>query len=77
MSFVKSKKIGKEELVKELDADADKIVSEAGITDDMVGMKKLVTKANSFKQFVKEKRKQNSWTWGYYWEDGDGIAFTQ
>ena len=33
-------------------------VSEAGITDDMVEMKKMVTKMNSFKQSVKEKKKQ-------------------
>ena len=47
-----------EDFVKELDADADKFVSEAGITDDMVEMKKMVTKVNSFKQSVKEKKKQ-------------------
>lgn len=46
------------DLVKELDADADKFFSDAGITDDMVEMKKLVTKANSFKQSVKEKEKR-------------------
>ena len=47
-----------EDLMKELDADADKFVSDAGITDEMVEMKKLVTKANSFKQSVEEKKKQ-------------------
>ena len=47
-----------EDFVKELDADADKFVLEAGITDDMVEMKKMVTKLNSFKQYVKEKKKQ-------------------
>lgn len=47
-----------EDLVKELDADADKFVLEAGITDDILEMKKLVTKANFVKQLVKEKKKQ-------------------
>ena len=47
-----------EDFVKELDADADKFALEAGITDDMVEMKKMVTKLNSFKQYVKEKKKQ-------------------
>lgn len=47
-----------EDLVKELDADVDKFVLEAGITDDIVEMKKLVTKANSVKELVKEKNKQ-------------------
>ena len=47
-----------EDLVKELDADVDKFISEAGITDDMVEMKKMVTKVNSFKQSGKEKKKQ-------------------
>lgn len=47
-----------EDLVKELDADVDKFVLEAGITDDIVKMKKLVTKANSVKELVKEKNKQ-------------------
>lgn len=46
---VKRKKVEMEDLVKELDADADKFVLEAGITDDILEMKKLVTKANSVK----------------------------
>ena len=46
-----------EDLVKELDADADKFVLEAGITVGMVEMKKLVMKVNSFKQFMKVKKK--------------------
>lgn len=55
---VKRKKFEMEDLVKELDADVDKFVLEAGITDDIVEMKKLVTKANSVKELVKEKNKQ-------------------
>ena len=55
---VKRKKFEMEDLVKELDADVDKFVLEAGITDDIVKMKKLVTKANSVKELVKEKNKQ-------------------
>ena len=47
-----------EDLVKELDADADKFVLEAGITVGMVEMKKLVMKVNSFKQFMKVKKKK-------------------
>ena len=58
LSVVKRKKVEMEDLMKELDADADKFVSDAGITDEMVEMKKLVTKANSFKQSVEEKKKQ-------------------
>ena len=58
VSVVKRKKVETEDLVKELHADADKFVSEAGITDAMVEMKKFVTKVNSFKQSVKEKKKQ-------------------
>ena len=46
---VKRKKVEMEDLVKELDADADKFVLEAGITDDILEMKKLVTKANFVK----------------------------
>lgn len=42
-------------LIKRLDADADKFVSKAGITDDVVEMQKLLTKANSFEQSVKKK----------------------
>lgn len=55
---VTRKKFEMEDLVKELDADVDKFVLEAGITDDIVEMKKLVTKANSVKELVKEKNKQ-------------------
>ena len=55
---VTRKKFEMEDLVKELDADVDKFVLEAGITDDIVKMKKLVTKANSVKELVKEKNKQ-------------------
>ena len=58
MSVVKRKKVEMEDLVKELDADAGKFVSEADIADGMVEMKKLIKKVNSFKQSVKEKRKQ-------------------
>ena len=57
LSIIKRKKVEMEDLVKELDADADKFVSKAGSTDDVVEMKKLVTKANSFIQSAKEKKK--------------------
>ena len=39
LSVVKRNKVEMEDFVKELDADADKFVSEAGISDDMVEMK--------------------------------------
>ena len=58
LSIIKRKKVEMEDLVKELDADADKFVSKAGSPDDVVEMKKLVTKANSFKQSAKEKKKR-------------------
>ena len=57
LSSIKRKKVEMEDLVKELDADADKFVSKAVSTDNVVEMKKLVTKANSFKQLAKEKKK--------------------
>ena len=42
MSVVKRKKVEMGDLVKEVDADADNFVSEAGITDDMVEMKNFL-----------------------------------
>ena len=57
LSIIKRKKCEMEDLVNELDADTDKFVSKASSTDDVVEMKKMVTKANSFKQSVKEKKK--------------------
>ena len=56
LAIIKKNKVEMEDLVKELDADADKFVSRAGATDNVVEMKKFVTKANSFKQSAKEKR---------------------
>ena len=53
LSIIKMKKVEIEDLVKELDDDADKFVSKAGNEE----MKNLVTKANSFKQSAKEKNK--------------------
>ena len=55
LSIIKSKKGAILGLIKRLDADADKFVSKAGITDDVVEMQKLLTKANSFEQSVKKK----------------------
>ena len=59
LSVVKREKVEMEDRVKELDADADKFVSEAGITDDMMKMKKISYEGEFFKQSVKEKKKQN------------------
>lgn len=70
LSIIKSKKGAILGLIKRLDADADKFVSKAGITDDVVEMQKLLTKANSFEQSVKKKN-DNSWFKTYHWEDGD------
>ena len=41
------------DFIKRLDADADKFVSKAAITDDVVEMQNLLTKGNSFEQSVK------------------------
>ena len=57
LSIIKRKKVEMEDLIKELDADADKFVSNASMTEDVVERKKLVRKASSFKTSAKEKRK--------------------
>ena len=57
MTIVKKKKVDMENLLKELDDDADKYLSKANKSEDLVGMKKLVAKADSFKKSAKEKIK--------------------
>ena len=57
LTVIKKKKIEMENLVEELDTDADKILSLANKTDDFGEMKKLVAKADSFKKSAKEKKK--------------------
>ena len=54
---MKKKKIEIEALVKKLDTDADNFLSQANSSDDLGKMRKLVTKADSFKMLAKEKKK--------------------
>ena len=56
LSIVKKRKVEMESLANELNCDADKFIVNAGRTDDSEETKKLVPKANSFKQRVKEAR---------------------
>ena len=56
LSIIKRKKVEMEGLVKELNADADKFISRADTTEDVVELKKLVAKANSFKDSAKKKK---------------------
>ena len=58
LSVVKRKKVEMGDLVKEVDADADNFVSEAGITDDMVEMKNFLLRQIPLRRPWKKKKKQ-------------------
>ena len=54
---MKRKKIEMEALVKELDTDADNLLSQADSSDNLGEMRKLVAKSDSFKKSTKERKK--------------------
>ena len=54
---MKRKKIEMEALVKELDTDADNLLSQADSSDNLGEMRNLVAKSDSFKKSTKERKK--------------------